>query len=181
LGDTLIVLAFETVARACATAPDLAGPLGLLMARSAGSPHGLCAGQAWESETDPVLEDYHRAKTGSLFTAASTAGAMASGADPAPWRALGDRLGEAYQVADDLRDVAAHPEELGKPTLRDATLLRPNAVAELGVDGALARLQALLQEAVTSIPQCPGHAALRELVLTQAKRLIPKSLAQSAA
>jgi geranylgeranyl diphosphate synthase type II len=51
--------------------------------------------------------DYQRAKTGALFAAATEAGALAAGADPAPWRALGEWLGEAYQVADDIRDAAA--------------------------------------------------------------------------
>jgi geranylgeranyl diphosphate synthase type II len=45
-------------------------------------------------------------------------GAIAAGAEPATWRALGDRLGEAYQVADDLLDVVGSPDDLGKPTLR---------------------------------------------------------------
>jgi geranylgeranyl diphosphate synthase type II len=180
-GDALIVLAFETVARACVADAHLAPPLMATLGRASGSPRGLAAGQAWESETDPVLEDYHRAKTGALFVAATVCGATAAGADPTPWRPLGERLGEAYQVADDLRDVASDSEELGKPTLRDAVLLRPNAVTELGLDGALTRLKGLLEDAADAVPECAGAASLRELVVTQAKRLIPKSLAQTAA
>lgn len=180
-GDGLIVLAFETLARAGVAAPERLGPMMVTLCRAAGAPSGLVAGQAWESETSPDLGAYHQAKTGSLFTAATLGGAMAAGADPGPWRALGDRLGEAYQVADDLRDVACTPEELGKPIQQDESLDRPNAVAELGVDGALARLNGLLTEASDSIPECAGAAMLRELVKLQAKRLIPKKLAQTAA
>ncbi len=63
-----------------------------------------------------VLSDYQRAKTGALFAAATAAGAATAGHDPAAWRALGEWLGEAYQVADDIRDVSARASELGKPT-----------------------------------------------------------------
>ena len=45
-----------------------------------------------------------------LFGAATAAGAQAAGAEPAAWRAFGECLGEAYQVADDVRDVAADPD-----------------------------------------------------------------------
>ena len=64
--------------------------------------------------------DYQQAKTGALFAAATVAGAAAAGRRPEPWRLLGECLGEAYQVADDLRDVACRQEEIGKPVGRDA-------------------------------------------------------------
>lgn len=180
-GDAMIVLAFETLARAGAGAPDRLAALLMTVGRSVGMPGGIVAGQAWESEPDPCLEHYQRAKTGALFVAATMAGALAAGADPGRWRVLGERLGEAYQVGDDIRDVAADAAELGKPTGQDAALGRPNAVAELGLDGAIGRLERLLHEAVDSIPECDGGDELRDLVLLQAKRLVPKSLARSAA
>ncbi len=180
-GDALIIMAFETLARASAAQPLRLGPLTVAVGRAVGAPGGLVAGQGWELEDQVILEDYHRAKTGALFTAATVTGAISAGADPAPWRGLGEKLGEAYQVADDIRDVAADPDEIGKPVLQDAQWLRPNAVAELGMEGALSRLQRLLQDAVDSIPSCKGAPGLRELVLLQAKRLVPKELRESAA
>ncbi len=72
------------------------------------------------------------------------------------WRLLGEYLGEAYQVADDLRDVACRQEEIGKPVGRDVTLGRPNAAALLGMDGALRRLSDLAHEAMEVIPDCPA-------------------------
>jgi geranylgeranyl diphosphate synthase, type II len=181
VGDGLIVMAFECLARAGSGAPERLVPLIRTLSASAGASTGLVAGQAWESEVDPDLEAYHRAKTGSLFTAATLGGALAAGADPARWQALGDRLGEAYQVADDLRDAVSSPEELGKPARQDEALERPNAVATLGLMGALERLHMLLRQASDAVPDCPGARGLRELVQLQAKRLIPKKLAQSAA
>jgi geranylgeranyl diphosphate synthase type II len=157
--------------------PQRLPALTVTIAKSVGAPSGLVAGQAWESEPNPVLSEYQRAKTGALFTAASVGGAVAAGGDPGPWRALGDRLGEAYQIADDLRDAVCTPEELGKPAGQDEALSRPNAVSEFGIEGALARLQQLLGEAVDSIPECPGAPDLQKLVLLQAKRLTPKQLA----
>jgi geranylgeranyl diphosphate synthase type II len=180
-GDGLIVLAFETLARAGAEDPAAMVSLLSTVCRAVGAPAGLVAGQAWESEPKPELSVYHQAKTGGLFTAATMCGAIAAGAEPAAWRALGDRLGAAYQVADDLLDVVGSPEDLGKPTLRDAALSRPSAVKELGVSGAIKRLNGLLAEAVNSIPRCVGADALEALVLTQAERLVPKGLAQTAA
>jgi len=182
VGDALIILAFETLARAGCQAPDRLAPLLATVARAAGAPHGLVAGQAWESEpTAPPLEEYHQAKTGSLFCAATMAGALCAGRDPSPWRAVGERLGEAYQVADDLLDAVADPHEAGKPTLRDAALSRPSAVQKRGVSGALASLRLLVAEAVESVPQCPGADPLRELILQMADRLVPEGLKQTAA
>jgi geranylgeranyl diphosphate synthase, type II len=172
-GDTLIVLAFETLARAAAGAPERLGPLVSIVGRGVGAPGGLCAGQAWESEPVAPLREYHRAKTGALFIAATAAGAAAAGADPAPWRDLGDRLGEAYQVADDLKDALAEAAAIGKPTGVDTVLARPNAVADLGVGGALARLKQLIGEALKAIPDCPGSAMLEAIVKGEAERLAP--------
>lgn len=180
-GDALIVLAFETLGRSLEVHPARAGKLISVLGRAAGSPLGLVAGQAWESEAIADLGTYHRAKTGSLFAASTVGGALAAGADPGPWRALGDLIGEAYQVADDLKDAVADPEELGKPVGVDAALCRPSAVRTLGVAGAVAQLQGLIQEAIQSIPDCPGADVLRGLVELQVKRLIPKALEETAA
>ena len=172
-GDTLIVSAFETLA--LTAAEDCARTAGLIqaLATATGSPHGICAGQAWESEPRVNLEAYHRAKTGALFTAATRMGALAAGADPADWQELGDRIGEAYQVADDLRDALLDEEELGKPAGQDALHDRPNAVTVFGVEGAVRKLNDSLSAAITSIPACPGEAELCALVRKQADRLMP--------
>jgi geranylgeranyl diphosphate synthase type II len=180
-GDALIVLAFETLARGAVEALQRLPALLLTIGRSVGMPCGIAAGQAWESEPDAVLADYQRAKTGALFTGATMAGAAAAGADPLAWRRLGEALGEAYQVVDDLRDLTAAAEEVGKPTGRDAVLGRPNAAVQLGIDGALQRLDELVTGAVDSIPPCPGAAELRAVVRVQAQRFLPKDLAQRAA
>ena len=177
-GDALIVLAFETIARAGVVAPERLGPLVSIIGRGVGAPFGLCAGQAWESEPAAPLREYQRAKTGALFIAATAAGAAAAGADPAPWRALGDRLGEAYQVADDLKDALEDAATIGKPVGVDAALDRPNAVTELGIEGAVGRLRQLIGGALDAIPDCPGAAMLEAIVKGEAERLAPTKVAE---
>jgi geranylgeranyl diphosphate synthase type II len=155
-GDALIVLAFETLARECLATPDRIAPLISVISRAVGMPHGIIAGQAWESEDRIDLKVYHRAKTSSLFIGSTTAGAIAAGVDPQNWYGLGEALGDAFQVADDLRDCAANADEIGKPCGQDAAHDRPNAVRELGLEGAIHRLQDLVGEAAASIPDCRG-------------------------
>jgi geranylgeranyl diphosphate synthase type II len=175
-GDSLIVLAFEVLARAGAAAPDRALRLVMALAQRTGMPGGICAGQAWESEPVVNLGAYHRAKTGSLFVAATQMGAIAAGQEPEPWEELGARIGEAFQVADDLKDALLTEAETGKPAGQDAAHGRPNAVALLGVKGAVKHLKDILGGAIASIPSCPGEAALAGMVRAYAERMTPVDL-----
>jgi geranylgeranyl diphosphate synthase type II len=179
-GDALIVLAFQTLARIQGR-PERLAALTLTIAQSVGVPSGIVAGQAWECESQIDLVRYHRAKTGALFAAATVAGAASAGANAEPWRMVGEKLGEAYQVADDIRDAAADEDEIGKPVGRDLALGRPSAVIELGLDGALHQLHELVRGAIDAMPPCPNGAELRSLMLSEAKRLVPAKLAQYAA
>ena len=180
-GDALIVMAFQTLALEAASMPLRLPGLMLSVARAVGVPTGIVAGQAWECETSINLELYHREKTGALFTAATVAGAASAGANTDPWRALGDYLGEAYQVADDIRDLVADAAEIGKPVGRDASLGRPNAALAQGLDGALDRLDELLAGAAASIPDCIGADTLDALIQSEKVRLVPKGVARRAA
>lgn len=181
-GDGLIVLAFEVLACGVAARPSRLVPLVKIVSRAVGAPSGIVAGQAWESEPAVDVSAYHRAKTGALFAAASMAGAAAAGAaDPDDWYQVGASLGEAYQVADDIRDVAANPHEIGKPIGRDAALGRPSAARELGLAGAVARLKGLVERAVSAVPACPRQDELRALIRLQAKAFLPRELEKLAA
>ena len=179
-GDSLIVLAFETILRAGGHDPARALELGLMLSTRSGMPNGICAGQGWESEPAVDLSAYHQAKTGALFIAATQMGALSAGQDPDPWFELGARIGEAFQVADDLRDAVLDADELGKPAGQDAMHSRPNAVSEYGIEGAIAHLKDILAGAIASIPSCPGEAALAAMVRRTAERLAPLSPAAKA-
>lgn len=175
-GDSLIVLAFEVLARAGMDAPDRALRLVAHLAQRTGMPMGICAGQGWESEAQIDLGAYHRAKTGALFIAATQMGAIAAGQDAEPWEELGARIGSAFQVADDLKDALLGAEEMGKPAGQDAAHGRPSAVAELGVAGAVAHLRDILGGAIASIPACPGEAMLAQMVRAYAEKMTPARL-----
>ena len=172
-GDSLIVMAFEVLARAGAAHPARAIELISILGRRTGMPGGICAGQGWESEADVDLSAYHQAKTGALFIAATQMGAVAAGQEAEPWEELGARIGEAFQVADDLRDALYDEDTLGKPAGQDDLHHRPNAVSSLGVEGAVSRLKDILAGAIASIPHCPGEAALAEMVRMTAQKLTP--------
>ena len=180
-GDALIVMAFETVARQVARKPRRMALLVSILGKATGAAGGIAAGQAWECE--PVIDTalYHRAKTGSLFSAATMAGAAAAGASPVAWRALGELIGEAYQVADDIRDVAGNPDLLGKPVGRDEALMRPSACRELGLKGAIGKLNGLVEAAIASIPDCPRAAELRVLIRREASQFVPEEIIRLAA
>jgi geranylgeranyl diphosphate synthase, type II len=178
-GDALIVLAFETLAREAS--PKRLAPLMTIVSAAVGAPCGIVAGQAWECEAAVPLLDYQRAKTGALFVGSTMAGAAAAGADPEPWRMLGEKLGEAYQVADDLRDVLCDADELGKPVGQDAARYRPNAAAQLGIGGAKVRLEELVKAAADSIPNCPRRSELGKLIEAQTAQLFPRQLQRVAA
>lgn len=180
-GDAMIVMAFETLARTTALVPSRVPGLIVNLAHATGAPHGIVAGQAWECEPEINLSEYHRAKTGSLFAAATAAGALAAGAPSEPWRALGEKIGEAYQVADDIQDMMADPETWGKPRGQDEALGRPSALRELGLDGAVKRLKELLGAAVASIPNCEGADDLRAIIAAEAQRFMPKGAARTVA
>ncbi|MDW4499422.1 polyprenyl synthetase family protein [Sulfitobacter sp. D35] len=177
-GDSLIVLAFEVLARAAPDDPARTAQLLMSLARRTGMPHGICAGQGWESESNIDLVAYHRSKTASLFIAATEMGAISAGHEPEAWYDLGALIGEAFQVADDLRDALMDETTLGKPGGQDDLHGRPNAVAEWGVAGATERLNDILAGAIASIPSCPGEADLARMVRWQAERIMPMAAAR---
>lgn len=180
-GDALIILSFETLARECAVTPHRLAPLIATVTRSVGMPNGIVAGQAWESESEIDVEEYHRTKTASLFMGATAAGAIAADSDPQPWIEVGKQLGAAYQVADDLRDMVGSAKEIGKPCRQDAGNNQPNIAEELGISGSVARLQEFVTNAIEAVPDVPGSDSLRNLIHGEVKRLMPRKLAKSAA
>jgi len=180
-GDALIVLAFETLAETAMRQPQSLAALVRIVGAAVGSRGGIVAGQAWESEPAIDCALYHQAKTGALFAGATMAGAAAAGVAHHGWRGLGEKLGEAFQVADDIRDVAATAEELGKPCGQDAAHLRPNYALVHGLGPAITHLDELVLEAIAAIPDCPGRSELGTLIGLTARSFLPKELQRRAA
>lgn len=179
-GDGLIVMAYRVLLQAAAGQHERLALLMDNLTRGVGLPAGIVAGQAWECESAADLSQYQRAKTGALFVSATCAGALSSGSDPAPWAPLGEFLGEAYQVADDIRDVMVDAASLGKPSGQDALHARPSAARALGLEGAIAHFQSLIERAGASIPACACRDMLRQLVQREAERLVPPALCEQA-
>jgi len=85
------------------------------------------------------LEAIHSRKTGALIAAAARMGGVAAGADEQRVRLLGvygNKLGLAFQIADDLLDVTADAATLGKTAGRDLELGKSTYPALLGIAGA---------------------------------------------
>jgi geranylgeranyl diphosphate synthase type II len=141
----LLNLAYGTLASAYD--PALATRVSSLLAEAVGT-EGLIGGQTLDLlATDQqisfqVLERIHRGKTGALFSAAATAGAIVAGAAADAVGSLGayaKNLGLAFQIIDDLLDVEGNPEETGKAVREDAK--KTTFVSFSGIEGA--RLLAL--------------------------------------
>jgi geranylgeranyl diphosphate synthase type II len=180
-GDALIVLAFQALMRSAATAPDRLPDLIGIISRSVGMHQGIIAGQAWECEQTVDRANYQQLKTGSLFAAATAAGAAIAGADTQAWWALGERIGSAYQVVDDILDVAGKTEAIGKPIGQDEARGHPSAVKDLGLQGARQHFKELMSGITDAIPPCPGRDHLRDRILEESNQLLPRAMAEHAA
>jgi geranylgeranyl diphosphate synthase type II len=140
--------------------------------RAVGPRHGLVAGQAWESEAAVELARYHACKTASLFEAATTCGALASGGDERAWSIVGRCFGKAYQIADDIADHCGNAAELGKPVAQDRLRRRPNIVPDVGRDGAICALRLQFDDAGRAIPDCDGRAEFRDWLRDESTRIL---------
>ena len=175
-GDALIVAAYQVLLNASVAHPQRLAPLMQNLTQGVGMPHGIVAGQAWECESRADLTTYQQDKTGALFVASVRAGALASGQEAQRWSALGEYLGQAYQAADDIRDVLGQAEQLGKPIGQAAKLGRPSVIQELGLEASLAYFDDLMQHAVEAVPPCSCREMLQQLVRLESKRLIPDEM-----
>lgn len=175
-GDALIVMAYQVMLPAGRQHPERLPALLENLTAGVGLPDGIVAGQAWECETSADLGQYQRAKTGALFVSATCAGALSCGRPPEPWAPLGTYLGEAYQVADDIRDVIGDAASLGKPGGQDALLERPSAAQVLGLEGAIGHFENLIRLARDAVPACASREGLRELVRLESLRLVPQAV-----
>jgi geranylgeranyl diphosphate synthase, type II len=173
----LLNMAFGTLAREYE--PALAAGASSLLANAVGL-EGLIGGQAADLlATDTqisfeMLERIHRGKTGALFNASATAGAMTAGASPAhiaSLSAFAKNLGLAFQIIDDLLDVEGDPAQTGKATRED--LKKTTFVSFSGVAGARQLATELCETADRALAPFGKRAdRLRELSAFVAARFV---------
>ena len=142
-GDALQTLAFRTIAED--ESLDVATRIALIseLSRAAGTPEGMVAGQALDMEAEArrvkasELEEIHRHKTGALIVAAARCGAIigqASATELDAVTAYGSHLGLLFQITDDLLDVTASAEDLGKTPGKDAESRKATYPALYGIE-----------------------------------------------
>lgn len=107
---------------------------------------------ASENTTFPfkTLQTIHRCKTGALITASVLSGAIGAGADDAQLQALekyGNQIGLAFQIVDDLLNVTASTEQLGKAAGSDAELGKATYPAYFGIEETRIRAKNAVEEA----------------------------------
>ena len=170
-GDALQALAFELLTPPEHTVPTaVQARLCALLARAAGGA-GMAGGQAIDLASvgqtldEARLRDMHQRKTGALLQASVMMGAACGQADARALEALstyGAALGLAFQVVDDILDVTQDSAVLGKTAGKDAANDKPTFVSLLGLPGARACADQLLDRA---------HEALRHSGLPHTEHL----------
>jgi geranylgeranyl diphosphate synthase type II len=165
-GDGLLTEAFALLAREPDTAHDedlTARKLRVVatIATAAGAA-GMVGGQAIDlqalgsaAELDRHgLDDMHRRKTGALIRASAVAGAVMGGASDEVTSAI-DRyathLGLAFQIVDDILDVAGESTELGKTAGKDAAAGKPTYPALYGLEESRRKADHCLEEAISKL------------------------------
>jgi geranylgeranyl diphosphate synthase type II len=143
-GDALLTLAFQVLAQ-LAVADQRKTRLVAELSMASGTVGGMIGGQVadLEGEGKPpdaqLLETIHRAKTGALLRASLRLGAIHSGASEEQYAALsryGEHIGLAFQIVDDILDVEASSESLGKTAGKDAAQHKITFPAVYGLEAS---------------------------------------------
>jgi len=168
-GDALLTYAFEYVAtqtrdvtadRTLRVIADLGRAVGA---------EGLVGGQivdlASEGVADVSLETLnyiHTHKTGALLRVSVTSGAVLAGADDAQVDTLAqyaDRIGLAFQIVDDVLDITATSEELGKSAGKDLAAQKATYPSIWGLEASKQQAQQLVETAKASVLESFGSGA----------------------
>ena len=169
----------ERGARLLGLAPEARRDLGIILFRAAGG-GGMIGGQVMDLlaggrrvEMD-FVERLERAKTGALIAASVEIGAVAAGSRAgvrAAYRAYGEDVGLAFQIADDVLDLTATSSELGKTPGKDKAMGKPTWPAMLGLEAAQREAERLAERAVAHLASAgvssPLLAALARFVVAR--------------
>ncbi len=157
-GDALIPLAFEIIARDIRPA-TVALECVAALARACGATQ-MVGGQAddlglqFSAPDVESLEKIHNRKTGALLSVSLELGAITAGATPKNRQSLiiyGNRLGLAFQIADDLLDLRGSPAKMGKRTGKDADRGKLTYPSVLGEQQSEVRAQVMAEAAIAAL------------------------------
>ena len=176
-GDALMMYAVETAAKAFEAAQDgdelarVGRAMGIL-ARKTGV-YGMIGGQTVDVELagGPIPKDkldfIYRLKTGALIEAAMLIGAVLGGAADQDCRiveSLASKLGLAFQIQDDILDVAGDAAATGKPAGSDARNKKTTYVTLEGLDKAKKEVERLSREAAEDLDKLGSNEFLESLI-----------------
>ena len=177
VGDALQTRAFGVLAEA---GGECSARLVCELARASGGA-GMVAGQVADMDLCDIpagregIEYIHARKTGAIILAAVRMGAICAGASDVVLNAVtayAAALGEAFQVVDDLLDVTATTESLGKTAGKDERDEKRSIVALLGLEATQAHADALTRGAVEALAPLGCEAdTLRQLAALLADRV----------
>jgi geranylgeranyl diphosphate synthase, type II len=173
-GDALLTQAFRVLsADGPSRDPDKQVRVIREIATAAGSVEGMIGGQMADIENEgnqvdaETLEYIHRSKTGALITAPVVVGGIIAGAREdqlVKLRAYGQRIGLAFQIADDILDVTSTSEQLGKTPGKDLAARKATYPSVHGIGASERRAHELVDEAVAIISNLgPSAAVLGEI------------------
>ena len=159
-GDALLTQAFGLLADPqCHADANIRIALVAELTRGAGT-GGMVGGQMRDIEGEQggfsgdEISVMQAMKTGALIRASVRMGAILGGANARALSALtayAEAAGRAFQLADDILDVTATAETMGKATGKDAALGKQTLVAQLGLDGARVRLAQTVNDALSAL------------------------------
>src|SRR5205085_1494760 len=171
-GDALLTQAFLVLS---ADAPGRHADRQIRVIReisnAASTVDGMIGGQMADIENEgrPIDEatlDYiHRSKTGALITAPVVVGGIIGGASVPQLdklRAYGQRIGLAFQIADDVLDVTSTSEQLGKTAGKDLTAHKATYPALHGIEKSEARMEQLVAEAIEIVAGIGVNSSILE-------------------
>ena len=175
-GDALLTMAFDLLSvENKGEGPKINDHLRLRMvqelARAAGW-RGMVGGQQVDMDSEgsepdlPVLEYIHTHKTGALIRCSLILGGLCANTDEATLRALdsyGEKVGLAFQVVDDILDVTATTEEMGKDQGSDAERGKVTYPGLFGLEGARERALKLVNDAKSVMDGIDSTGRLAEI------------------
>jgi geranylgeranyl diphosphate synthase type II len=177
-GDALLTLAFEILAKEV-DEPAIAVKLIAQLAQDAG-PSGMIGGQMADLRAqngrgdEELLEYIHTNKTAKMFHCAAAMGAICGGAEKKQLNRLSEyglKIGLGFQIADDILDVNASSEQLGKTAGKDAKAAKCTYPAVVGIEKARELEKKLADEAAAVLEPFGEKAdTLRQLAMALLER-----------